>query len=187
MKATQTPGPWGVNDLAANGAAHFIAPDGRKLPVGYIVQAGSEPLAACVKSLSDALAMAAAPVMLSALQKCLASAISRRDAAKVYTDKSGNPSKADVQADIDEIRAAIALATGAPTGEAAGAGPTGEAAPVRDFAGHAGAIEAAQGYVSDPETWNPPSPTQVAHLLALSGISHGPIAVPTSETVGGEG
>lgn len=56
--------------------------------------------------------MAAAPAMLAALQNCLASAIARRDAAKVYADKAGNPSKADVQCEIDEIRAAIAAATG---------------------------------------------------------------------------
>jgi hypothetical protein len=40
-----------------------------------------------------------------------------------------------------------------------------------DFAFHARAIECAQGYATNPEHWNPPTPEQVAHLLALSGIS----------------
>lgn len=48
--------------------------------------------------------------------------------------------------------------------------------PVADFAAHAAAIEAAQGYVSHPAQWNAPTPAQVAHLLALSGIAHGPVS-----------
>ena len=59
-----------------------------------------------------AIALDAAPAMLAALETCLASAIARRDAAKVYDDKAGNPCKADVQAEIDAIHAAIAAATG---------------------------------------------------------------------------
>lgn len=63
-----------------------------------------------------------------------------------------------------------------PTAQPAGDTPTGEAVPVTDWNSHAGTITAAQGYVSYPHEWNAPSPRQVAHLLALSGISHGPIA-----------
>lgn len=37
-----------------------------------------------------------------------------------------------------------------------------------DFDFHAAAIRAAQGYVRDPEMFNPPTPEQVAHLLRLS-------------------
>ena len=42
---------------------------------------------------------------------------------------------------------------------------------ISTFADHSAAIEAAQGYASDPQQWNPPSPQQVAHLLRLSGIA----------------
>lgn len=68
---------------------------------------------------------------------------------------------------------------GTPTADINTAAPTDgiqPADPVEGWEGHAATIELAQGYVSDPDMWNPPSPAQVAHLLALSGISHGPIA-----------
>lgn len=58
--------------------------------------------------------------------------------------------------------------------------------PVADFAGHAAAIEAAQGYVSNPVQWNPPSPAQVAHLLQLSGIAHGAIDSDLAEAAAGD-
>ncbi len=82
------------------------------------------------------------------------------------------------EADDFGAGAAVNLSRGAlieAAGEAlAMAGPTGGDA--QDFTTPAGIITAAQGYVSDPGQWNPPTPAQVAYLLALSGISHGPIA-----------
>jgi hypothetical protein len=133
----------------------------------------------------------AAPAMLAALQRALARINGE------WFDPLG-----DLESDIRPIlTAAIAAATGTPTGEetrtcddcgfritasptddscdcptAEPTAPTSEAAPVDDWNSHAGTIKAAQGYVSDPNQWNPPSPRQVAHLLSLSGISHGPIA-----------
>jgi hypothetical protein len=55
---------------------------------------------------------AAAPDLLAAVRQCLTNALDRLRRAKVYTDAEGNPSKADVQAEIDALRAAIAKATG---------------------------------------------------------------------------
>jgi hypothetical protein len=104
----------------------------------------------------------AAPDMLAALRK----------AEKELTGFQGMTGTPDPM--LAEIRAAIAAATGAPISEPAN--PIPAAQPISDFEGHAFTIEAAQGYISNPNDWNPPTPAQLAHLLALSGISHGPVA-----------
>lgn len=108
-----TPGPWrhdreGSRIVSETAFYEYSTPEDPQ-PVSIVSlfgAMGGDDTAA------DAALMAAAPAMLAALQNCLANAIARRDAAKVYDDKAGNPSKADMQAEIDEIRAAIAAATG---------------------------------------------------------------------------
>ena len=104
--------------------------------------------------------IAEAPAMLAALRELVAG-------------NFGQPRGVTVPA-LDPARAILARIDGAPTAPAPGA--TSEAAPITDYSSPAGIIYAAQRYVSDPHDWNPPSPAQVAHLLALAGISHGPIA-----------
>ncbi len=100
MGKTHKPGPWGVNNLAAGGELAFTAPDGRAVPVGYIVQSGSQPIAACIESHSDALLIAAAPVMLAAGRRVLE-----------WVDSGCDPSAKSIEA----LRTAIAAATGTPT------------------------------------------------------------------------
>jgi hypothetical protein len=84
MSAQHTPGPWGVNGLAAGGRVNFTAPNGQAVPLAHIVQAGAKPLAACVENLADARLIAAAPDLLAALEKAQEyfDGYSTRDAVK---------------------------------------------------------------------------------------------------------
>ncbi len=112
--------------------------------------------------------LAEAPAMLAALHKVTA-ALAEIDDYPLACGLSP-----DVQnSALNDAFTILARIEGTPTAQPAA--PSGGIDPVSDFAAHSAAIEAAQGYASDPAMHNPPSPAQVAHLLALSGISHGPI------------
>lgn len=123
-----------------------------------------QPIATVYGSAPSANLMAAAPAMLAALRE-----VEKCPHAMVALARMG-AIEGDGRNYASEVRAAIALATGTTTGVIE---PQGQP---DDFTTHSDIITAAQGYVSDPDHWNPPSPAQVAHLLRLSGISHGPIA-----------
>lgn len=133
-----------------------------------------QPIATVYGSAPSANLMAAAPAMLAALQALVAVWHENNG-----TDPLGLEPELPRNQLIADAQAAISLATGTPTGETepvATAGGIEPAGSPCDFTTHSGIITAAQGYVSDPDHWNPPNPAQVAHLLRLSGISHGPIA-----------
>jgi hypothetical protein len=116
VSARHTPGPWRhdseksaiVSETAMEDWSLdpeiFDAPVPRTVISTFGAMGGDD-------SAADAQLLAAAPEMLNMLQQYLTNAIEQRAAAKVYTDRAGNPSKADCQAEIDALRALIAKAT----------------------------------------------------------------------------
>jgi len=98
---------WSVNDLAAGAdSCAFTAPDGRKVPIGYIVQEGSKPVACCIESLERATLLAEAPAMLAALRFAL---------DNLWQHESRLPQSA--REVLDNTRAILARIDGTPTAQ----------------------------------------------------------------------
>lgn len=104
MTTQHTPGPWSVADRRDGDCSTVTSPTG---PVCKTYWTHRVP-----EMRANAHLIAAAPEMHAALQQCLANALHRLRRAKTYVDAEGSPSKADVQAEIDAIRAAITKAEG---------------------------------------------------------------------------
>ena len=132
--------------------------DGEAMPFGYISQIQESGHRLPVFELNTvfgdmpgldlagiARAMAAAPAMAAMLRS-----IDRDDDGDAMLDASG----------MDEIAAILSRIDGAgdTLPDAPAPAPTGE---------EPYALKAARGYASNPEQWNPPSPEQMAEILAM--------------------
>jgi hypothetical protein len=155
-----------------------------RLSEKYAAERASYSASVAVQAVQLPPAYAQAPAMLAALRS-----IGRDDDGDGMLDAAGMDRIAAILARLDGTPTAQPAETceacgfmpcATPTDESCDC-PTGEAGSVTNFASHCFTIQAAQGYVSDPDQWNAPTPAQVAHLLALSGISHGAIAADPND------
>ena len=167
----------GQLDCTLHATADEAAAEHKRLSEKYATERANYSASVQVQELAPPAPYAAAPAMLAALQvaaDALNEAAGRLDLSNCEGEEDEFIKM--VNSAFSEATDAIAAATGTPTDGIEGQGATvGISAPM-DFNTHAGIITAAQRYISDPEGWNPPSPAQLAHILGLCGISHGPIA-----------